>query len=208
MTKLFTTVFTHLLAIATVLRLFFSLSSSEQTQASWQIGIAVVCMILVGAIIWEIYGYLSSSPVRYRFFKQRRIKSYMRRWLTSGGRAVIFTRDMTWADDDIATQDVLREKARRHELIICIEKMIPFAQELEREGANVISYGELDIVPRARYTIVDFQSDSARVAVGGAVGKVHVIQEFRNGEHPFFGVADDLARILIAYKRRANAAAG
>jgi hypothetical protein len=85
--------------------------------------------------------------------------------------------------------------------------MIPLAEELQQRGANVISYGELAVVPRSRYTIIDFQNDSARVAVGGAVGKSHVIQEFRNGEHPFFGVADDLAKILIAYKQRADVAA-
>src|SRR5207249_2946132 len=117
----------------------------------------------------------------------RRIRAYMRRWLSFGGRAVVFTRDMTWADDPSVT-NVLMEKARQHELTICIEHMIPLAEELQQQGAEVISYGELHVVPRSRYTIIDFERDSARVAVGGAVGRSHVIQEFRNGEHPFFGV--------------------
>jgi hypothetical protein len=129
----------------------------------------------------------------------------MRLWLSSGGRAVVFTRDMSWANED-DVREILFKKAERHELTICIERMIPLAKELQERGANVIEYGEFGVVLRSRYTIIDFEKDAARVAVGGAVGKSHVIEEFRNGEHPFFAVAEDLAKILVAYNRRENAA--
>lgn len=184
MTKMFSTIFVHLLAIAAVFRLFFSLSATEQSDPVWRSGIIIICIIFVAAVAWEIVNYRLSSPIRYRFFKQTRIKRFMRRWLMSGGRAVIFTRDMTWASES-AIEEALREKARRHELTICVEHMFPLAEQLQADGADVVSYGELDVVPRSRYTIIDFQNDSARVAVGGSVGHHHVIQKFRNGEHPF-----------------------
>lgn len=118
---------------------------------------------------------------------------------------MIFTRDMTWVDPTV--QEILTAKARQRELTICIEHPLTVAEALEKEGAEIICYGELGVVPQSRYTIVDFEKHGARVAVGGAVGNYHVIQEFRDGEHPFFAVAEDLAKILIAYKRRTNAAA-
>jgi hypothetical protein len=205
MRKTIVAIIVHLLAIASFLRAFFSLSRIEQEQSTWQIGTAAICVILILAIVWELIDYKRSGPTRYRFFKARRIKRFMRSWLGSGGRAVVFTRDMSWANEG-TVRDILFEKAERQELIICIEHMIPLVQELRERGAEVILYGELEVVPRSRYTIIDFERDGARVAVGGAVGKTHVIQEFRNGEHPYFAVAEDLARILIAYNRRHHAA--
>ena len=111
---------------------------------------------------------------------------------------------MTWADDP-TVMNTLRAKAQAHELTICIEHEIPLTGELRNQGAQIISYGELGVIPRSRYTIIDFESNSARVAVGGSVGKAHVIQEFRNGE-PFFAVAEDLARLLVAYNQHYHAA--
>jgi hypothetical protein len=103
---------------------------------------------------------------------------------------------MSWATDN-NTRNILFAKAERHELTICIERMIPLARELQERGANIIEYGALGVVLRSRYTIIDFERDGARVAVGGPVGKTHVIQEFRNGEHPYFAVAEDLAKVLV-----------
>src|ERR1700737_3575108 len=99
MTKMMRTVFVHLLSIASIWRLFLSLPTSEQDRAIWLIGLALICVFLAAAIIWEIVVYVRSSQTRFRLFKERRIRAYMRRWLSSGGRAVVFTRDMTWADD-------------------------------------------------------------------------------------------------------------
>jgi hypothetical protein len=207
MTKLASVIFVHLLSLTAIWRLYLSLPSSEHDRIIWQFGAPLISLLLTLVIAWEIYNYWRTVPSRFRIFKNWRIKRYMRRWLSSGGRAVIFTRDMSWADDK-ATRDVLSDKARAGELIICIEHTIPLAEELATKGATIISYGELGVVPRSRYTIVDFESDSARVAVGGAVGYSHVIQVYRNGQHPFFSVAEDLAKILLAYKRVSNAARG
>jgi hypothetical protein len=200
------TIIVHLLSLGTVVRLFIALPKAEQEQAIWQTGFALLCIILLVAIVWEVITYMRSGPRRYYLFKKRRIRNFMRRWLLSGGRAVIFTRDMSWAGDESIRQ-VLVEKAQRNELTICIETVIPLAAQLATLGAQVISCGELEVVPRSRYTIIDFERDGARVAVGGTVGRHHVIQEFRSGDHPFFAVAEDLARLLIAYDRRQNAAA-
>lgn len=112
---------------------------------------------------------------------------------------------MTWVDATV--QEILTNKARRRELTICVEHHLPIAEALQKEGAEVVSYGELGVVPQSRYTIIDFEKHGARVAVGGAINNHHVIQVFRDGEHPFFAVAEDLAKILIAYKRRQDAAA-
>jgi hypothetical protein len=203
-TKLTGPVLANLLSITAAVRLYLSLPTELSNEFLWQIGTALICFCNVAAILWEVYSYFRSAPKRFRLSQQDKIRSYMIRWLKSGGRAVIFTRDMSWVDESV--KGILLAKARQHELTICIEHQLPIADELLQAGANVISYADLGVVPQSRYTIIDFEKHGARVAVGGAVGKYHVIQEFRDGEHPFFAVAEDLAKILIAYQRRAHAA--
>jgi hypothetical protein len=205
MSKLLSAIFVHLLSLGAVLRLYLSLPQSNQEQPLLISGLVATCTILVVAIVRDLGIYWKSAPTRIRLFKKRRIRSYMCRWLSAGGRAVIFTRDMSWVDTP-KVKNVLIEKSRKNELIICVDHIIPLVEELRLEGAEIIQYGMLGVVPRSRYTIIDFEKDNARVAVGGSVGNYHVIQEFRNGEHPFFGVADDLVRFLNAYTRQANAA--
>src|SRR5258708_350150 len=111
MTKMISTIFVHLLSIGTVLRLYMTLPAPERDHFAWQISASVICLILALAILWEFLNYRRSAPNQFRFFKARRIKGYMRKWLSSGGRALIFTRDMSWVDDS-AIRDVLIEKAR------------------------------------------------------------------------------------------------
>ncbi len=205
MSKLISVIFAHLLSLAAIWRLYLSLPTAEQERLLWQVGTPLISLLIIFVIVWEIYNYWRTAPVQFRWLKTWRIRRYMRHWLSSGGRAAIFTRDMSWATSDRSTRELLRRKAAANELTICIEHMIPLAQELEEQGATIICYGELGVVPRSRYTIIDFESDSARVAVGGAVNRAHIIQEYRNGEHPFFSIAEDLTKILIAYRRKSNA---
>lgn len=110
---------------------------------------------------------------------------------------MIFSRDMSWTDEK-AIRQVLMEKAGRNELTVFLEHPIPLTDELRRQGAQIVTYGALGHVPRSRFTIVDFGREGARVAVGVKVGNDHVIQEFRSGDHPFFAVAEDLVKLLLA----------
>lgn len=121
----------------------------------------------------------------------------MLRWISSGGRVVIFSRDMSWAHDE-AVCSVLKDKAARNELTVCLERSIKLTDELRNCGATIITYGHLNHIPRSRFTIVDFGREGARVAVGVHQNGRHVIQEYRDGLDPFFAVAEDLVRLLIA----------
>src|SRR5262245_396895 len=80
--------------------------------------------------------------------------------------------------------------------------MIPITNDLQRQGASIVTYEDLNHVPRSRFTIVDFGREGARVAVGVRSGSDHIIQEFRSGFHPFFAVAEDLVKFLLGSSRR------
>jgi len=126
------------------------------------------------------------------------IKRYMHAWIEHGGRVAIWTRDMSWAQNP-ETRQLLTEKARRNELILCLPEVNALASELSEAGAEVCAYGTgLLEAPASRFTIVFFGRDGSRVAVGRAEGDSHVIDEFSAGGHPAFHLAADLVTLARA----------
>lgn len=110
---------------------------------------------------------------------------------------------MSWAQET-KTREILTDKAKRSELVLCVEHEMALATELKAAGATLITYGALNHIPRSRFTIVDFGKEGARVAVGAHVAGTHMIQEFQSGHHPFFALAEDLANILMKYQEIKN----
>jgi hypothetical protein len=132
------------------------------------------------------------------------IKRYMHEWIEPGGRVAIWTRDMSWAHNP-ETRTLLTEKARRHELILCLPTLNDFATTLANAGAEVCAYGAALLEsPASRFTIVSFGRDGSRVAVGRAEGDTHVIEEFSAGSHPAFHLAADLVALARAIHGRHN----
>lgn len=126
------------------------------------------------------------------------IKRYMHDWIEHGGRVAIWSRDMSWAHND-DTRGLLREKAARGELILCLPEQNELATELGAAGAEICAYGANRLEsPASRFTIIFFGRDGARVAVGRADGDTHVIDEFNAGSHPAFHLAEDLIALVRA----------
>jgi hypothetical protein len=155
----------------------------------------IACLVLFGlssaGII--IYDY-KNRPKRYKNAEE--INEYMFRWISNIGRIVIFTRDMTWTNEQ-RIKDKLIEKSRNKELIVCMPKANEFANELKEKGASIVEYNHLNFEPQSRFTIVQYGRNDAKVAIGKSYKKYHLIEEFENGDHPLFHVAQDLVNILI-----------
>lgn len=126
------------------------------------------------------------------------IKRYMHTWIKHGGRVAIWSRDMSWAHNG-ETRGLLRDKAARGELILCLPEQNELTKELGAAGAEICAYGANRLEsPASRFTIVFFGRDGARVAVGRADGDTHVIDEFSAGSHPAFHLAEDLIALVRA----------
>lgn len=159
----------------------------------WRVTFGVVSVVLLIVVfILEI----RSVPSHFAFQRSdsKNIKKYMHNWIANGARVVIWTRDMSWAKDK-DTEDLLLEKARRGELIICLPSMTALTKRLESEGAEICAYGEVLSSPASRFTITLFERDGSRVAVGRGVGSKHIIDEFDARDHPAFYLAKDLVRL-------------
>lgn len=124
------------------------------------------------------------------------IKKYMHDWIEPGGRVAVWTRDMSWAQDQ-ETRSLLMNKARRKELILCLPELNELAKELSGAGAEVCACGARHLeAPASRFTIAFFGRAGSRVAVGRADGDTHVIDEFSAGGHPAFHLAADLVALV------------
>lgn len=189
---------THLASYASIFGLYFTVAppTSERSTFEWWL-LAIGFLLAAVTVYIEIDDFVRSGPKFFR--KQQAINDYMRRWVSQSGRVVIFSRDMSWAMQK-PVRDVLLEKASRNELIVCVERDIQLTNELHARGAQIVTYGQIGHVPKSRFTIVGYEREGARVAVGVSNNGQHVIQEFQSGSHPFFAVAEDLVKLLIAAK--------
>ena len=132
---------------------------------------------------------------QYPFDDKVRIRKYLFDWIKSGGRVAIWTRDMSWVDDEDMKQ-MLRGKAQARELILCLPKEIDKSDDLKQHGAEVFAYGTLE-APESRFTIINYGQAGSRVAMGRRRDSLHIIQEFSGAdEHPAFYMARDLVRLV------------
>lgn len=161
-----------------------------------------VMITMVVIVLFILYGFLVyyeiSSLDGKHSFKQSdssSINKYMLSWIAHGGRVAIWTRDMSWANDE-KSRFLLTKKARNDELIICLPAHTSLSKELQQEGAEIYVYGaELLSEPSARFTIAYYGRDGSQVAIGRAKAGKHVIEEFDTGSHPAFNLANELVQI-------------
>ena len=150
-------------------------------------------LLMIVAVIWVLKP--DAATHTYRVSDQAGINRYLYRWIDSGGRVAIWTRDMSWAEG-AKMAELLRRKADRRELIICLPRDIPKSDGLKQIGAEVFAYGTGHATD-SRFTIVNYGQAGSRVAVGRRSDNRHVIQEYSAAdEHPAFYMAQDLVRMV------------
>lgn len=129
------------------------------------------------------------------------IKQYMRHWIGHSGRAAVWSRDLSWVNDD-ETRSLLMAKAKSGNLDIYMPLNTAVGDALRAAGATLHVYGDEALqVPESRFTIAFFGNGGSKVAIGRVVNGLHVIEELGNNEPAFF-MASDLIRLarLLAKK--------
>jgi hypothetical protein len=149
----------------------------------------------------RLRDYMTGRPITLR--SDREIRDYMYRWLSRGTRVMIFSHDLTWVNDE-EMRDLLRGKARRGELSVCLKECIPFSNEVSSLGAKVFTYGELNYTPASRFTIINHGRYDAHVAIGRGRKGEHIVREIASGQDPLFALANDLTEIVMRLNNRAS----
>lgn len=163
----------------------------------WPGVLGVIAAILaIASIVLEVKSERKAHKNRktYRKDDSAGIKAYMRNWIGESGQAVIWTRDLSWADDD-QTKNLLKDKARNGNLTVCMPKMTDLGDTLKKAGANVWIYGRPHFkTPASRFTIAHSGNGGSQVAIGRANGGIHVIEEI-DASNPALHMATDLAKL-------------
>jgi hypothetical protein len=168
-----------------------------ETLRGWPGVIAMLALVSVGVSVWlEIQSDARANRKRktYALNDAHGIKSYMRGWIGTAGRVAIWTRDLSWADDE-KTLSLLKEKATKRELIVCMPISNAVGRELKKLGAEVLIYGgQTFSAPSSRFTVVYSGNGGSQVAIGKADGLLHVVNE-RDGNDPVLHLAMDLIEL-------------
>lgn len=176
----------------------------------WTLALIVLAMVLAVVSVWlEVTAERKAHRGRKVYLRDdaEGIKAYMRSWIDSSGRAAIWTRDLSWADDD-QTRRQLEAKASSGNLDIFVPIENDLCARLRGVGARVHVYGGRRMqAPASRFTIAFFGNGGSKVAIGRAVAGMHVIEELGTDD-PAFHMATDLIAIAGLLAERGGSDAG
>lgn len=193
----FSRAFSHLGTLASLLGVIYTLRP-EGGLTSWHIRWVIVAIVLF--IIAIILDYISAKR-KHVFMKyddnwKVKARKYMYKWIKRTDRVAIFSRDLSWVDDEIKA--LLEEKAFNGELIICAPKHTDngLTKSLQEKKATVLTYDSLGYdEPQSRFTIAGYGKGGASIAIAHSPKDYHMIEEYSEG-HPAFFMAKDLIEIL------------
>ena len=180
-------------ALASLLGVALPGLASESGIVWWKLGLLIFSLALALVAIWLVVR--SGHPTRvFPVGSDADIAKYLYRWINTGGRVLISTRDMSWADTP-EMMDLLTLKAGAGELTIVLPEEVERSSALKAEGAAVFTYGHNHDL-KAKFTIVNYQKIGSRVAIGWRSRGHHIIQEFSAAdEDPTFYLVEDLVRL-------------
>lgn len=135
--------------------------------ASWIITIVAILLFVLYVII-QITQYNNARGDTHivTHDSKDKVNAYLFNWLNGGSRAVIFTRDLTWADESDQIRSVLEKKAKKNELSICLYKSTSTTEILKKYGAEIIEHGLPANRLKSRFIIIDYGTNNPRVTVG------------------------------------------
>ncbi len=192
---------------ASLVALVFVFAPQPVKAEGWPLLLLIVALLLAAVSIWlEIASDAEAHRCRRTFERSDAIgiKSYMRSWIGSSGRAAIWTRDLSWVNDD-ETKNLLLAKAEGGNLTVCLPKMTAIATMLKDAGAEVCAYGEQEGgSPASRFTIAYLGNGGTQVAIGRTDGRNHVIEELDAGD-PALHMATDLVNLARLLSKRGGA---
>lgn len=190
--------FGHLGTLGSLISIIFIIEKNENPSAflmGFLICLAIILFIL--AVILEMKLNNENKGIYCR--DDEDINKYMFDWISKEGIVTVFTRDMSWAQDDPIIKKLLFDKSQSGELIIILEENRGLTKQLEESGANIHTYGKLDYTPNSRFTIVRSGRIDSKVAIGKEQNGKHFIQEFSSADGYQFHIANDMANFLIKY---------
>lgn len=145
--------------------------------SSWKWGASVVILVFgIAYIIIQAIIYRRESKKVYIHPTQERVNQYLYEWLEKSGYTVIFTRDFSWAHCNDEMWNLLVEKAKKHNLIVCLKVETPDTDELKTAGAKIYVH-DIDNL-QSRFIIAHYKTHSPRITVGSRINGSFVNEQY------------------------------
>lgn len=204
----------------THIRKFFEKSISEIIQTAINVITLIIAIlsiksgsfkifieiILFISIVFSAYKIISLflTETKNVFDNEQEIKNYMKNWVNNDGQTVIVSRDLSWVslNDDI--YNLLCEKAKNDELTIIMQKPKPCVKNLEKLGAKIYYYSNLDFTPKTRFTFIHYGRTNPRLAIGYQSKGITKILEYEKSGTIEYSLAEDLCNLLKKVSKNEN----
>ena len=145
----------------------FSLFKLEHFKPESRMAIIIIVVFLsviyIGTQLYSLYKTGFNSSIHNT---KQEVNKYLLDWLNKGSRTVIFTRDLTWADESADILNILEKKARNKELTICLYRNTDTTNRLRALGAEVYVHNLSENQLKSRFTIIDYGKSNPKITVG------------------------------------------
>ena len=128
--------------------------------------IFIVGILSVLYICIQIYSFYKANYNSSIHNSKEKVNKYLLNWLNKGSRTVIFTRDLTWANESIDILNTLERKARNKELTICLYQKTITTDHLSDLGAEIYVHNLSENQLKSRFTIIDYGKSNPKITVG------------------------------------------
>lgn len=158
--------------------------------------VKIICIIGIFAISYLIYDEVQQNKKNKMFScdNDGEIKKYMYNWISTQGQVSIFSRDLSWVDDQIK----ILMLSKKEDLSICAAKETDLLKELRANDVNVYLYDDSIFPMVSRFTIIRSNKSDKQIAIA-TTQKIHnkekhCIYESRNNlvDNWIIGLAQDL----------------
>lgn len=160
-------IFNILFALTGWVSAIFSISKFDSLKEN--VKSSILCIVVMLSFVYVVIQLYSLHKTTFNSSihnSSKKVNKYLLDWLNKGGRTVIFTRDLTWADESADILKTLEKKARTHDLTICLYRHTETTKHLRDEGAEVYIHNLPENQLKSRFTIIDYGKSNPRITVG------------------------------------------
>ena len=176
-------------------------------EVKWSMAKIILMIALIVLLVLAVYFlFIKRDTKTYK--SQEEINEFMKNWIKTNGVVKIFSRDLSWLDDEM--YGILQAKGE--DLYLYVEKKnekIEKILQMNPEG-KIFFYEDIGFIPSSRFTIIRANKDEKQIAIA-----IKEQKDYKNLKHVIYiskdsdidkkilGLANDLMNCMEC-KRKKN----
>lgn len=175
---LFSIFFTIIGWVGSAATLWAFFHEDDRASGLYWMGLVVVLAVTILYICVQVAAYRKESKKIRIHPTEEKVNQYLYDWLKKSGHTVIFTRDFSWVRCTDKMWELLKSKAKKNNLIVCLKKQTADTDALKQEGAEIYVH-DVDGL-QSRFIIAGYRTRSPRITVGSKNDRGSFVNEQYN----------------------------